>query len=1505
MILTVKDPIGIKAVGFASRSHFIVNAVDILLPHNGHVDDSCYLLSDLTDYGLDALSSHCHDCDMPQSLFHPAVSRWFSQHFEAPSEVQRLAWPAIQSDQPTLIAAPTGAGKTLAAFLAAIDHLVQQGLQGPLPTETWVLYVSPLKALSNDIHKNLELPLNGIRDSLLELRLPDIPIRAQVRTGDTSQAEREAMKRNPPHILVTTPESLYILLTSESGREMLRTVRSVIVDEIHALAGNKRGAHLTLSLERLTHLTSTPPVRIGLSATQKPIETMAQFLTGSATSPCQIINTGHVRQRELQIEVTGSPLEAVMANEVWGEIYDRLHQLIEAHRTTLIFVNTRRLAERAAAALAERLGEDAVTAHHGSLAKEHRLDAEQRLKQGKLRALVATASLELGIDIGEVDLVCQLGSPHAIATFLQRVGRSGHRLDAIPRGRLFPLSRDDLVECSAMLAAIQRDELDQIHIPDHPLDVLAQQIVAEVASQEWHERELYDHYNRAWPYRKLTFEQFLAVVKMLSDGFHTRRGRRGAYLHRDAVHGMLRPRRGARLTAITNGGAIPDQFDYNVILQPEGIFIGTLNEDFAFESLPGDIFQLGNCSYRMLKIEQGRVYAEDAHGQPPNIPFWFGEAPGRSDELSHAVSELRTTMDHKLEQGQDAAYQYIQDELRLPPAAAEQLIAYLATAKAALSVIPSQQRIVFERFFDETGDMHFVIHAPFGSRINRAWGLALRKRFCRRFNFELQAAASEDNIVLSLGPTHSFPLEEPAHYLKAATVENVLVQALLDAPMFPTRWRWVTNTALAVPRNRAGKKVPAPFQRNDAEDLVALIFPDQLACFENISGEREVPDHPLVKQTLYDCLHELMDIEGVKKLLNGIEQGDIQIIPRDLASPSPMAQEILNARPYAFLDDAPAEERRTLAVQQRRFMDPQSAAEIGRLDPQAIERVKAEAWPAAHTPDELHDALVVLGYLTEAEGERGPLTQLHDTLAHGWANLLEELQQAQRATVLTTLQGTRLWVAAERLQALQLVCPDAQFSPAIKAVDSNEATDINTAIRELVRSRLEGLGPVTAVELAAPLSLDSTVIEQALNALQQEGFIIQGRFSNNASAPEWCERGLLARIHRYTLKQLRNEIQPVAPADFMQFLFHWHGLDEPAEGEAALQRALLQLEGLSLPAASWEEDILPTRLHPYLSSELDKLCSSGKIAWMRLQSPTSGKEKKRKNPAIKTTPITFVARAHLSHWRAYTALQDINTLNVSSTAHKVYATLQQWGASFFEDLLSETGLLKSQLEEALGELTAWGLITSDSFQGLRTLITPQHIQRRRSRRFNLNDQLAAAGRWSLLRPQVTRDERDYHHVEHIAQVLLRRYGVVFRKLLEQECGLPSWRELLYVYRRMEARGELRGGRFVQGFAGEQFALPEAVSRLRAIRNNPTGGDLVAISAADPLNLTGLITTGKRIPTQTNHRILYRDGVPIATSAGNSITLLEAIEPDNEWQIRNLLLRKHNPSAFHAPPHRQV
>src|SRR5690242_14581683 len=845
------------------------------------------------------------DMDTPLADFHPAVATWFRGRFDAPTAAQARAWPAIRAGEPTLVAAPTGSGKTLTAFLAAIDALVREGVAngGVLPNETRVVYVSPLKALSNDIHINLDEPLAGIRAELEKLGLPDVAIRTAVRTGDTPQAERAWMRKTPPHILVTTPESLYILLGSASGRAMLGTARTVIVDEIHAVAASKRGSHLALSLERLDALCGQRLRRIGLSATQKPIEAVARFLVGAPRQEerdtrCTIIDVGHQRPRDLGLVVPPVPLEAVMSNDGWELIYHQLATLIESHRTTLVFVNTRRMAERVTRHLSERLGKQHVAAHHGSLAKEQRLDAEQRLKRGELSALVATASLELGIDIGDVDLVCQIGSPRSIAAFLQRAGRSGHAVNGTPKARLFPTTRDELVECTALLDCVRRGELDTLTIPPQPLDVLAQQIVAEVACREWDENGLYALVRGADPYRDLSRADFDAVARMLVEGYSTRRGPREGYLHHDAVHGQLRARRGARLTSLTSGGAIPDTADYAVVLEPQGTVIGSVHEDFAVESLAGDIFQLGNTSYRIQRVEAGRLRVEDAHGVPPSIPFWLGEAPGRSDALSFGVSRLREEIDALLEplspqergRGEGTpearatpepspplpageggiaarAVAWLRDVLGLTESAAQQLADYLAAAKAALGALPTQSTIVFERFFDESGGTQLVIHSPFGSRINRAWGLALRKRFCRQFNFELQAAATEDAIVLSLSTSHSFPLITVAKYLHSNTVRHILVQALVAAPMFTTRWRWVAGVSLALPRFRGGKKIPPQLARMNAEDLLASVFPDQVACAENLSGEIQVPDHPLVNQAIRDCLEEAMDIDHFEAVL--------------------------------------------------------------------------------------------------------------------------------------------------------------------------------------------------------------------------------------------------------------------------------------------------------------------------------------------------------------------------------------------------------------------------------------------------------------------------------------------------------------------------------------------------------------------------------------------------------------------------------------------------------------
>jgi ATP-dependent helicase Lhr and Lhr-like helicase len=1448
---------------------------------------------------------------MPTSLFHPAVSTWFNATFTAPTPAQAQAWPAIKEGTHTLIAAPTGSGKTLAAFLSAIDDLVKEGLEKGLADECYVLYVSPLKALSNDIQKNLQEPLQGIADNLLEQQQSPVDIRAAVRTGDTPQSERTKMRKTPPHILVTTPESLFILLTSDSGREMLKTVRTVIVDEIHAMAANKRGSHLSLSLERLQALSKQAITRIGLSATQEPIEEVARFLVGNREEYCNIIDSGHVRKRDLAIEIPGSPLEAVMSGEVWQELYERLEKLIEEHNTTLIFVNTRRLAERAARFLAERLGEENVTAHHGSLAREHRLNAEQRLKRGELKALVATASLELGIDIGDIDLVCQLGSPKSISSFLQRAGRAGHQVDAIPKARLFPLTRDDLLECTAILDAVRRDELDQLKVPNGHLDVLSQQIIAEVACKDCQEDELYEQIRTAYPFRDLKRENFNDVITMLAEGFSTRRGRKSRYVHYDAVNKQIKARKGAKLTAVTNGGAIPDQFDYDVIMEPEGHFIGTLNEDFAFESLPGDIFQLGNTSYRILRVEQGKVRVQDAQGQPPNIPFWFGEAPGRSDALSHAVSRLRETINDKLQHGMDAAQSWLVDEVLLDEAVASQLVAYLAATQAALGCIPTQKDIVFERFFDETGDQHLVIHSSYGSRVNRAWGLGMRKRFCKQFNFELQAAALEDSIVISLGATHSFPLEDAIHFVHSNSIKDVVTQAMLPAPMFPTHWRWNATTALAVRRNNAGKKVPPIFQRSDAEDLMAVVFPDQIACQDNLTGEREIPQHPLVDQTIDDCLNDLMDIEALTKILKKIEAKEINIHCCDLSGPSPLASEILTARPYAFLDDAPAEERRTQAVAARRFIDPTEASELGKLKPEAIKQVCIEAWPSISNADECHDALMVLGVMTDVE-VKGDNPAQQDATA-----FMQTLLKDKRATQLTTGKQT-LWVCAERLPLAQTIFSEAKLSPEIDAAGSAASKDWDKehTLIELVRARLEGLGPIRESELATLFECTTNQIQAALLALENEGYAMRGHFTSKHEEIEWCERGLLARMHRYTMKSLRQEIQAATTAEFMRFLFNWHGMGEiRPEGSEALLNAIDRLQGFPIPAAAWERDILPTRIKGYLSNGLDQLCSSGRIIWTRLYKQNQSDHNTNKANLLRNTPVSLIDRQDVDYWHALQDKANTNNEHLSSTAKIILSTLQGKGACFFVDIVKHAGILRTQCEEALAELAANGLVTSDSYAGLRALITPTNKrpgfgrQHRRRRGTASASSIDDAGRWAIIANEDEEKEEtiqagwiktDEESLKHIAYTLLKRYGVVFRKVLERESTLPPWRELLYVYRRMEARGEIRGGRFVEGFSGEQFALPEAVGLLRKQRNNKNTLPTTVISATDPLNLIGIILPGERIPALHTNRILFKNGLPVAKQLNSDIQYLQEVSDNQQWEINNLLTRKYNPAGFVQP-----
>jgi len=1324
---------------------------------------------------------------LPQD-FHPVIRRWWSSRFAAPTEAQIEGWRAIRSGNHTLIAAPTGSGKTLAAFLTSIDRLLREGLEHGLPDEVRVIYVSPLKALSADIHKNLAEPRREIH-----ALCPEVKITAAVRSSDTPQNERAAMLKTPPHILVTTPESLYLLLTAGRSRAMLKTAQVVIVDEIHAVLQSRRGAHLALSLERLDHVCGRKLQRIGLSATQKPIDEVARFLTNQ---PVSVIDKGHRRAIDLAVEVPESPLEAVMSGEVWQEIYARLVALIEQHRTTLITVNTRRLAERMAHQLSERLGGEVVAAHHGSLAREARLDAEQRLKEGRLKVLVATASLELGIDIGHVDLVCQISSPHRIATLLQRVGRSGHTVGGLPKGRVFPLTRDDLVECAAMVRAVYDGELDRVSVPDQPLDVLAQQIVAETGAQgEWDAEALFCLFKVAYPYRNLERETFVDVVEMLARGYATRRGRRAALVHRDSLNRKIRARKGSRMTAILNGGAIPEVFDYRVLLEPEGHFIGTLNEDFAIESLPGDVFQLGNTSWRILRIGNGVVRVADAQGQPPSMPFWLGEAPARSDEMSVAVSKLR----------REASREVLLEDYRLSEPATQQILEYLDQGRRALGVVPTMDTIALERFFDESGGMQLVLHAPFGSRINRAWGLALRKKFCQGFNFELQAAATEEGIILSLGASHSFPLEEVLRYLHPNTLRETLMQAVLDSPIFETRWRWSTTLALAVPRNRGGAKVPNQLQRMYAEDLLQAAFPDAAACQDNIRGAREIPSHPLVEQALRDSLEEAMDLPALEKILRRLFDGEIHFVCRDTPEPSVLSHELLNSAVYTFLDDAPLEERRTRAVYTRRATEVRSAEDLGALDPAAIERVRKEAWPVANTPDEMYDALMVAGYIEERE------------LEPRWVALIKDLDQR-------AVWREGKWLALER---------------------------VNDDPVELLASRLEVLGPISSPETPELL------------ALEGQGRILRGRFSSDDL--QWCDRRLLARIHRYTLNKLRAEIEPVSAAEFLRFLTHWQHVagEDQLRGAEGLAAAVEQLEGFESAAAAWEHDVLPARVTDYGAEQLDGLCVSGRVAWGRL---TPG----AKAP-LRTSPVALLLREHLGAWK--TASQSIE---LSSEAQAVRQTLEKRGASFFRELAAATGLLPAFLERALAELAGAGVVTADSFAGLRALLAPP--EKRRGR-------VEQAGRWSLF--DSVSNESSF---ENVARTLLKRYGVVFRGVLQRESQLPPWRELVRVYRRLEARGEIRGGRFVAGFGGEQFAAPDAVGRLRAVRKLERPGELVLLSAADPLNLVGILTPEARVAAVYRNRVLLMDGLPIAALEGGEVRRL-ADSSLEEGQLKTLLARR--------------
>jgi len=1442
---------------------------------------------------------------VPSSLSwaHPLVQDWFVQRFGTPTEPQEQGWPHILAGRTTLISAPTGSGKTLAAFLACIDRLVRKALSGELQDRTEVLYVSPLKALGNDIQKNLEVPLGEIVQMAGERGLLMPEIRTAVRTGDTLMHERRAMLKNPPHILVTTPESLYILLTAEKSRAILRDVETIIVDEIHAIADDKRGAHLAISLERLEALSHRPPTRIGLSATQKPIEAVAHFLTGNGRPDPVIVNIGHKRRLDLGVEVPPSPLGPVASNEMWDEIYARTIALVEQHRSTLVFVNTRRMAERIAHQLGERIGEDNVAAHHGSLSRKLRLAAEKKLKEGQVKVLVATASLELGIDIGTVDLVIQINSPRSIAVALQRVGRSGHWRGAVPKGRFFATTRDDLLECASLVRAIRHGDLDRLIIPDSPLDVLAQQIVAACAAEEWGEVDLLHLIRRAYPYRNLAPETYDSILEMLSEGIAARRGRYGAYLHRDRVNGKLRARRGARIAAITSGGAIPDNALYTVVAEPEGIVVGTVDEDFAVESNKGDVMLLGNTSWMIRRVETnaGRLLVQDAHGAPPSVPFWRGEAPARTEELSAHVAELRQKVSDLLVETSPigisqndpkvaVGVSWLKDECGLDDSGAEQTIEYILQGRAVLGAVPTQQTVIAERFFDEGGGMQLVIHAPFGGRINKAWGLALRKRFCRSFNFELQAAATDNGLNIALAEQHSFPLVDVFQFLQAETVQPILEQASLASPIFATRWRWDASRALALLRFQNGKKVPPQIQRIRSDDLLASVFPDVAACPENLEGDVKIPDHPLVSEVMKDVLSEAMDIDGLQRLLRGISDGSIRCIAVDTPIPSQFSHEILNANPYAYLDDAPLEERRARAVAMRRVLPESVLEEVGKLDPSAIAQVQEEAWPDVRDADELHDVLHTLVALPEDFA--GPATAADPSafgvtknVADGWNKYFDQLVFQGRAGVVTVSASEalstqpaglrRYWVAAEKLSAFRVLFPSAQVEHWLPEV-AGKTISYDDVLLSMVQGWLQHSGPVTASQLGAALGLPASEIEKALLRMEASGSILRGKFTEpRVYETEWCDRRLLARIHRLTVATLRKQIEPVTPAQFVRWLFRWQHLAPGSQvvGERGTLEVLRQLQGFEIPANAWERQILTRRVGDYDPKWLDQLCLTGAVGWGRLSPHPAtledSAEGKRRVIPTSVAPITFFIREE-ADWmtQKHPGADQPESRGLSHGAKQVLEFLRQRGASFFADIVRGTGKLKAEIETALWELVAGGLVTADGFDNLRSLIDPKRRSGQGSGRTARPRH--SAGRWALLYTDQAAERS--RALEATCWMLLKRYGIVFRDVLAREANLPTWRELLMAFRRLEDRGEVRGGRFVDGFLGEQFALPVAVESVRAMKKLPLSGETITVSAADPLNLIGILVPGERVPAISGRTVSFKDGVPVlaAESASRNV-----------------------------------